>query len=270
MPERIFNSKIYPMLVVAVLGLAGIASLLYRGSDRGRWWLLSAVLLPQLVLVPLNMLDLYPAADRMRLFLLPCVVVVATIFFESLVATVNELARDPSRVRRPTRFMAPTAAMIILVAGCAAQFRPQPSIDDEEDTRDAMAWLKTEFHEGDALYVHASVREEYKLYAGLLGFSPSAIQWGNTGRPCCQRQAEDWKMRGSEALLEQDIARLNPVSLPSQLWTLNTSRVEHWDFIGLDEEKALQALLVRRGCRLQLNHRWQTISASEFRCGAEQ
>lgn len=74
-------------------------------------------------------------------------------------------------------------------------------------------------------------------------------------------------MPGSADLIEQDIAHFNPASLPSRLWTLNTSRPEHWDFIGLDEEKALQVLLMRRGCSLEPNHKWQNITVSEFLAG---
>ena len=83
------------------------------------------------------MLHLYPRCRWNAAVLAPCVVVVTTIFFESVVATVNELARDESW-GRAIRFMAPTAALIILVAGCVAQSRAQPSIEDEE-TR-TMPW----------------------------------------------------------------------------------------------------------------------------------
>ena len=81
----------------------------------------------------------------------------------------------------------------------------------------AMAWLKSAFHDGDALYVHASVQEEFKLYSRIFGFAPAAVQLGNTGWPCCPRHVESWKHRGSVDLIEKDIARLYPVSLPRAL-----------------------------------------------------
>jgi hypothetical protein len=132
----------------------------------------------------------------------------------------------------------------------------------------AVTSLKSAFHDGDALYVHASEQEEFKLYSRLLGFAPSAVQFGNTGWPCCPRHIESWKHRGSVDLMERDVARLYAVSLPARLWELHTLRAEHWSYIGLDEGKSLRALLIQRGCALAHYGEWRNLALSRFDCPA--
>jgi hypothetical protein len=250
---------------VGGLGLAGIAALLYRREKSSRWWLVLAVLLPQIAVIFLDLIDRYPANSRSMLFLLPCDVIVVTSLFESVVATVSDWAASESW-RRVIGFTAPVATLLILGIGCSRQLKPQPSFQDEEDVGGAVAWLQSAFQDGDSLYVHASVQEEFKLYSRLLGFAPSALQLGNTGWPCCPRRVESWKHRGAVDLIERDIARLYPASLPARLWTLHTLRTEHWAYIGLDEGNALQALLIQRGCTLALYRQWHNIAVSRFNC----
>lgn len=265
LPERLLMSTGHPVGFVAGLGLAGIAALFYQRPKNGRLWLLLAIVLPQMAVVFLDLLDRYPANARTMLFLLPCQVILMTSLFESVVATASNLASSPFW-RRTIGFAVPVAALLILGIGVSRQLGPQPSLQDEEDVGGAVAWLRSAFHEGDALYVHASVQEEFKLYAGLVGFAPSSVQWGNTGWPCCPRTIEYWRGRGSVQRIEEDLTRLYPVSLPERLWQLNTLRSGNWDYIGLDEGKALQALFIQRGCSLTFYREWQNVALSRFSC----
>ncbi len=199
------------------------------------------------------------------LFLLPCDVILVTSLLESVVAAFSELAASEA-VRSCLGLAAPVAALLLLVIGCSRQLRTRPAYQDDEDMAGAVAWLKSAFHDGDALYVHASAQEEFKLYSRLLGFAPPAVQLGNTGWPCCPRYVESWKHRGSVDLIEKDLTRLYPVSLPPRLWELHTRRSEQWTYIGLDEGKALQELFIQRGCTLAHYAEWRNLAVSRFSC----
>ena len=264
-PERILISTGHPVGFVAVLGFAGVAALFYQRERPSRRWLVLAVLLPQVAVIFLDLIGRYPASPRTMLFLLPCDVILVTTLFESVVATLSNLAASDSW-RRAAAFTAPLATLLILGMGCSRQVRPRPSFQDDEDMGGVVTWLKSAFHDGDALYVHASEQEEFKLYSRLLGFAPPAVQLGNTGWPCCPRHVESWKHRGSVDLVKKDIARLYPVSLPARLWELHTLRAEHWSYIGMDEGKSLQALLIQRGCTLAHYGEWRNLAVSRFDC----
>ena len=267
-PERLLISTGHADGFVAGLALAGVAAVFYDRERPARSWLVLALLLPQIAVVFLGVIGRYPASPRTMLFLLPCDVILVTTLFESVVTTLSNLAASESW-RRAAGFIAPLATLLILGMGCSRQVRPRPSFQDEEDVGSAVAWLKSAVRDGDSLYVHASVQEEFKLYSRLLGFAPPAVQLGNTGWPCCPRHVESWKHRGSVDLMEKDIARLYPVSLPARLWELHTLRTEHWTYVGLDEGNALQALLIQRGCTLALYREWRNIAVSRFNCSAE-
>lgn len=267
-PERLLISTGHPVGFVAGLGLAGVAALFYQRERPSRRWLVLAVVLPQIAVILLNLIGRYPASPRTMLFLLPCDVILVTSLLESVVAAVSELAASEF-LRRRLGLAAPLAAVLILGMGCSRQLRTQPAYQDDEDMGGAVTWLKSAFQHGDALYVHASVQEEFKLYSRILGFAPPALQLGNTGWPCCPRHVESWKHRGSVDLIEQDIRRLYPVSLPARLWELHTRRPEQWTYIGLDEGKVLQALFIQRGCTLAHYGEWRNLAVSRFDCPAE-
>jgi hypothetical protein len=265
-PERLVDSTAHPVGFVAGLGIVGIATIFYRRQKSCRLWLVLAILLPQVAVMLLDLLDLYPANQRSMLFLLPCSVILVTSLVESVTATAADLVPGEAW-RRTVRFTAPVATLLILAIGCRRQLGPQLWFqDEEEDVHGAIASLDTTFRDGDALYVHASVQEQFKLYARLLSFAPSAVQWGNTGWPCCPRRVEYWRGHGSVQQLEQDVARLYPVSLPSRLWELHTLRPRHWEYVGLDEGKALRGLLLQRGCTLALYREWHNVAVSQFAC----
>ncbi len=264
-PERLLTSTGHPVGLVAGLGLIGVAALFYQRERPSRRWLVLAVVLPQLAAILLDTMDRYPAGPRTMLFLLPCDVILVTSLLESVVASISELAASEV-VRRRLRFAAPVAAVLILGIGCSRQRRTPPPYPDDEDMAGAVAWLKSAFHDGDALYVHTSVQEEFKLYSRILGFAPPAAQLGNTGWPCCPRHVESWKHQGSVDLVEKDITRLYPVSLPARLWELHTRRPEQWTYIGLDEGKVLQALFIQRGCTLAYFGEWRNLAVSRFNC----
>lgn len=264
-PGRLLDSTTHPVRFLASLGVVAIATVFYRRQKNCRLWLMLAVLLPQIAVMLLDLLNLYPANEKTMLFLLPCRVILVTSLVESVMATAAALVPGEAW-RRTVRYTAPLATMLILAIGSLKQLRLPSSFRYEEDVQDAIAWLDTTFRDGDALYVHASVQEEFKLYARLLSFAPSAVQWGNTGWPCCPRRIEYWGGHGSVHLIEEDVARLYPISLPSRLWELHSLRSSHWEYVGLDEGKVIRALLLQRGCVLTLYREWHNVAVSQFDC----
>lgn len=265
-PWRYIQPAMISLAVLCALGLAAAAVLLYRIRRGYRPGLVLAVSFPFFAVFCLDLLNLYPGTQRTTLFLLPCRVILVVALLELIVSTIRGL---DFYWRRPiAAWAAPVLAVLIVGIGCARQQQYKPVVP-MEDPQDAIAWLKTQYRQGDALYVHASMEEDFKLYARLLNFRPASVQWGNTGWPCCPRNVEYWKGRGSVRRIDENLTSLYGTALPERLWTLESLRRAQWTYIGLDEAAALQSLLLQRGCTLISQQQWKNVGLNLFLCGSK-
>jgi hypothetical protein len=265
-PMRFLDSPARFLELVGGPGLLGIAAALYQVRRGYRPWVVVAVSLPILAVSCLDVVNRYPVTEKTTLFLLPCRVILVVSLLELVVATISALAPGPGWSRTLV-WTAPVAATLIFGIGCLRERHAEPTVP-VEDVQSAVAWLQENFRDGDALYVHASMQENFKLYTRLLAFNPSSVQWGNTGWPCCPRRVEYWEGLGSVHRMEEDIVRLYPVSIPERLWTLHSLRSDHWAYIGLDEGVLLRRLFLDRGCALEFYREWHNVGLSRFGCGA--
>ena len=263
-PWRYIQPQRMSLAVLCALGLVAAAVLLYRARRGYRPWLVLAVSFPFFTLFCVDLLNIYPVTGRTTLFLLPCRIILVIAGLELTVSTIHQI--DFKWFRPLAIWVAPTLAGLILCIGSVRQQHYEP-VRPRENPQDAIACLKAEFHDGDGLYVHASMEENFKLYARLLNFRPVGVQWGNTGWPCCPRHVEFWRGRGSVLRVDEDLTRLYGTALPERLWILETLRASHWDYIGLNEPAVLEELLFRRGCTLISHQEWRNVGLNLFQCG---
>ena len=60
--------------------------------------------------------------------------------------------------------------------------------EEHEDSEQAIAYLAQRVQANDVLYVHSSMREQFRLYNRTMPVSASKIVYGRIGMPCCPRK----------------------------------------------------------------------------------
>ena len=60
--------------------------------------------------------------------------------------------------------------------------------EEYEDSAEAIAYLAQRVRANDVLYIHAAMREQFKLYGGMLPVATNSVLYGKVGMPCCPRK----------------------------------------------------------------------------------
>ena len=239
---------------------AGIRAV-YRRS-----WVQIAALLPCLLFAVADLLRLYPAEPRSRLFLLPCFLVVAGITAEDLFAWLIRMIPYRERV---VKLAGVAIGLIVIGLGLDAgrkQIRDHRNLP-EEDYEGAVRVLRQQVAPQDLLLVHASAREGFQLYAAMEGWRDPHAIFGNTGSPCCARNRNAMPNSSNEKALDADLDRMLPRGFSGRVWLLYSSRHTHWAYIGNDESKLWRTRLEHLGCAgKSADVRLQNISITALDC----
>lgn len=196
---------------------------------------------PCLLLIVAKIFGLYPMVERVLAFVLPGLVLQLVCSLETIS---NGLAR---RLRRPVAYG--FLALSFVSVGLSYRHRGFDSFSVPiEDNQAATAYLIESVRESDTIYVHASLKEPFKLYSRLGGAPDMAVRYGNSAPPCCARNTPFSAGKASAGEALADFEQTVGAALPSRLWLLFTLRQDHWDFAGLDEGQFLYAHLRKRGC----------------------
>lgn len=230
--------------LIAALSFCAAAALraVYRHS-----WIQIAALMPCLLFAVADLLRLYPAEPRSRLFLLPCFLIVAALAAEDLFGWLIRSTPHPDRI---AGFAGAAIALLVVGLGVDAgrkQLRDQRN-RPEEDYENAVRVLRQQVAPRDLLFVHASVREGFRLYAAMEGWHDSHAVFGSTGGPCCARNRNEMPKSSSAKTVYADVDRMLPRGFSGRVWLLYSSRRTHWDYIGNDESKLWRNRLEQLGC----------------------
>jgi hypothetical protein len=225
------------------------------------------------VTIAADLLKLYPISLRTSLFLLPALLLILMCPFQ-LLRPVAAKSLGRSRVSPLWNL-----AMLGMTCAIAAVFvRAQwtaPLGQPQEDMRAAVSFLQPAIDRGDALWVHATASEAFKLYSELHALrrpgageperTPGFVGRGNTGSPCCPRAAPARIAGGSTVAVSADMEAKLPARLPAQLWFLYSS-----DAIKLQKASDLRdarAYLSSRGCEEAPGVFFTGIGILVFHCG---
>jgi hypothetical protein len=245
-----------PVLDNSLFGV-GIGVLVCAGMVLGwrkRVWTLALCGLPVVLLVICGTLSLYPMNERLGLFVLPCVVLICGISAELFGVTETVLV----------------CGTLLAIAGSVAKQPLAAQNVPLEDMDSAMRFLRANVRGGDAVFVHASVSEDFKLYARMDGWSGDPARFGNTGWPCCPRGIAAEKGSSREADVRADIGRAVRDKFEGRVWLVYTTRREHWAFAGMDESRVLNDVFRERGCVGKQVPSFSGIGVSEFECSAKE
>ena len=238
---------------VLLLGIGGLCTRRTRGDRRHRY---TAVFLsmPILSLYFLYEVGFYPVSVvRLMLFLVPAVIIlvvyglqVSSIWVSTVVAKAAHI-KDPARVMD---FTAATSLVFICFGVLVYTFvsGPSPYFVDEtmEDSESAVRYMSATVAGADTIYVHATMREQFKLYSRLTPVDGRAVVWGNIGWPCCPRGISRDQEQESGRVIEAEMARLECPENEASLWLLFTDRPGSW--VRRNDPELFDRWLSRAGC----------------------
>ncbi len=237
--ERAYGATAWAAMLFGLAVAVHLALRLLRGEHGAREWIQIVCLLPCILLVAAELTGWYPASARTRLFLRPCLLLLAAVTFDGV------LARWP-RVQSVLARALPVAAVALVLGGVYTQFRAHAD-DPFEDYAGAVDYLRAHVQPNDLLLVHASARQGFQLYAAIDGWDAPAV-YGETGWPCCRRTANAPPHSATPQAVYHDLAAKVPDGFRGRVWLVYSTRPEHWNYVGLDEATLWRSHLWARGC----------------------
>jgi hypothetical protein len=230
-----------------------------------RNWVQIAALLACLLFTIADLLRMYPAEPRSRLFLLPCFLVVAAAIAQDLFNWLVRMTSPPQRVAN-----AAGIALALLVVGLGVDAGRKQIRDHrerpEEDYQGAVAMLHRRVRTSDLMLVHASVLEGFRLYTALEGWRDNHAITGSTGAPCCARNRNAMPHSSNAEEVYADIDRMVPRDFAGRLWLMTSSRPTHWAYIGNDEGILWERRLAQRGCTAGAQIAFRNIAIISMDC----
>jgi hypothetical protein len=216
--------------------------------------------LPCLLLAASAALGWYPASPRTRLFALQCFLLLAGMLAEEFL----------DRFPRGRALRIVTATAWLIAAGIAPvtvwrQIRDHRSVP-EEDMPAALDYLRHHAAPEDLLLVHASLKEDFKLYSNRDGRSGRPPLYGATGWPCCVRGHLEGPHSSSADAVIADLEAKVPRDYQGRIWLVYSTRPTQWDYTGLDEGKLWRNYFWARGCPPEEYVAPENIAVSPMNC----
>jgi len=267
LPHSLLKRKIAVYCVLGLLSLGGI--ILSQGQlrrGRGKWMQVQILCaLPCLILTICGGLTWYPSTSRTSLFLLPAI----TLLLVSDLQLILDFATKRYRPRwlDASLDIAVVCIVLLLILEGVKLSRTFMK-SEEEDVAAAVSYLRSNVQHGDLLWVHATVSEQFKLYAKMTGWSDPPVQFGHTGWPCCPRGIPVFWGSGRNEDVRSDLNRGTPAKFSGKAWLLYTTRQDQWRGVGAYQPKMMEDFFRERGCLQQPSAAFQNIGISSFDCGA--
>jgi hypothetical protein len=265
-------------IVATLIIVIGFIYLWAFGKKQpGRETLQTAILLtaPIAGIVALNMVGFFPVPGfnhRLLLFVFP---VTALIFCFGLQFIADQTSNFITS--RFTRFQRVTvenvfgavvfAGLLVLLALFFSTIGLKPYVAEEyEDSEEAVAYLAQRIQANDLLYIHATMREQFKLYSGHQPVPTTKIVYGKVGMPCCPRR--DYRNPEQESIkdIANEIFALSSAETGGFLWLLFTNRPLHWSYAQRNDIEIFERGLASQGCKKIDDARFTGVYVVRFDC----
>jgi hypothetical protein len=138
--------------------------------------------------------------------------------------------------------------------------------EEYEDSEKAIAYLAQRVQPNDVLYVYAAMREQFKLYAGVLPIATSRVFYGRVGMPCCPRKDYRSPQQESADDVFGEISALSNMAAGRSLWLLVTDRPLHWFYLQRNDIELIERGLANQGCAKTEEAKFMGVYIGHFGC----
>ena len=250
------------VLVVALGALRSLVSALRRDPDAAQLFVIGAS--ASLALAAAGALKRYPVSEeRTSLFLLPLLI----LWFVLGLRMIGDGLGGGPRAERlrdglalAVRWACPALVLVFF-------FLHVRRYHSTEEDKAAVAYLLEHVDRNDALYVHASMFEQFRFYRGRMDRQDSlAVYFGDTGWRCCTRNNETHLKTMDYDFLRSDLLSFLSARPARRRWFLFIDRPGDWG--GRDDPKLFTEILENRQCRQETEKRFTGVLIRAFRCAA--
>ena len=230
---------------------------------------------PVVGVVVLNMLGVFPLPGfqhRVLLFEFPVTVLVFCLGLQMVGnLTARVLAARTGGLRATFVENAFGTIVFLAMAGLVWLFVSTVGLapffaEEHEDSEEAVAYLRQRARADDVLYVHATMREQFKLYTRAQPVPASSVIYGMIGMPCCPRRNYRSPQQESEKDVTDEIVALSNAANGRRLWVLITNRGLHWFHVRRNDIDIFERGLAREGCQKRGEEKFTGVYVAGFGC----
>ena len=279
LPEVFFFGGPGPLRVAALwltaLGFGFLWTRIRNLVDINCFYTACLFTAPIASVVALNLLGVFPMSGfqhRVLLFLFPVVTVLFCFGLQSVVVLVSRFLAVTLKVLNATVFesiMGGLALFAMIAVGCLffSTVGVMPFFAEEhEDSEEAVAFLRERVGGDDVLFVHPTMREQFKHYTRFYPIVAQRIIHGNLGKPCCPRHDYRPPEQESEKEIIDEISSLKNAAAGRRLWVLMTNRRLHWVHMRRNDIEMLDRGLILSGCQRLGNANFTGVYLAGFAC----
>jgi hypothetical protein len=236
----------------------------------------TAVLLtaPVAGIVALNLIGFFPLPafhHRLLLFVFPITVLVFCLGLQFLANLTSRLISSRSvRVKAASVENVLGSTVFVGLLGLVWLFfnivGVKPFFAEEyEDSEKAVVYVVQRLQAKDVLYIHATMREQFKLYNRAPPVTANIV-YGKIGMPCCPRKDYRSPQQESAKDIADEIFRLSHVATGRFLWLLITDRALNRVYARRNDIEIFERGLADRGCAKLEEAKFAGVYIGRFEC----
>jgi uncharacterized membrane protein len=237
----------------------------------------TAVLLmaPIVAIVGLNMLGFFPFPGfdhRLLLFVFPITALAFCLGLQFLSNLASEVITSRWETVKSTSVQNVLGAAIFVgLLGLVWLFFNTVGLkpffmEEYEDSEKAIAYLAQRVRANDVLYIYAAMREQFKMYAGVLPVATNRVFYGRVGTPCCPRKDYRSPQQESPDDVIGEASTLRDGAAGRSLWLLVTDRPLHWFYLQRNDIEILERGLANQGCEKIEEAKFTGVYIGHFGC----
>jgi uncharacterized membrane protein len=236
----------------------------------------AAVLLtaPVAGIVALNLLGFFPLPafhHRLLLFVFPITVLAFCFGLQFLANLASRLICSRSASVKPASVENVLGSVVFVgLLGLVWLFFSivgvKPFFAEEyEDSEKAVGYVTQRLQANDVLYVHATMREQFKLYNRAPPVTANIV-YGKIGMPCCPRKDYRSPQQESAKDIADEIFGLSDVAAGRFLWLLITDRALNRVYAQRNDIEIFERGLADRGCAKLEEVKLTGVYIGRFEC----
>lgn len=262
-------------LLITVFGFFCLLAPLKNSSNVGSSYTPVLFTAPIVGVVVLNLLGVFPLPGfqhRVLLFAFPVTALVFCLGLQMVANLTSRFLAARFSGLKATAVENTFGAMVFFaMAGLVWLFFNTVGLmpffaEEHEDSEEAVAYLRQRVQADDVLFVHATMREQFKLYSRAQPVLARRIMYGKVGMPCCPRSDYRSPQQESEQDITDEIAALSRAATGRRLWVLMTNRGLHWFHVQRNDIELFERGLASQDCQKLAEEKFTGVYIAGFGC----